>query len=193
MANFYLGTYERDKVDAFHRELSPGSVVYDVGANVGIYTVLACRTVGPSGRVFAFEPVAANLEFLRRNIAANRFANCEVISKAVSDKNGTVSFVSGGGSCLGKISDHGEYSVPSITIDSFIAQGHPLPRLIKIDVEGAEAGVLSGARETLLSAKPIIFLATHGAEVHERCCSLLKEFGYTLNFLAPDEIIARCT
>jgi FkbM family methyltransferase len=191
MANFWLGTYEREKVEAFHRELSPGSIVYDVGANVGIYTVLACRAVGQSGRVFAFEPVAANLEFLRRNIGVNRFANCEVVPKAVSDKNGTVSFASGGGSCLGKISDHGEYCVPSITLDSFVAEGHPLPGLVKIDVEGAEAAVFEGAKETLAAARPVIFLATHGPEVHERCCSVLRFLGYSLDFLAADEILAR--
>ena len=191
MANFWLGTYEREKVEAFYREISPASVVYDVGANVGIYTVLACRAVGPSGRVFAFEPVAANLEFLRRNVGVNRFSNCEIVPAAVSDKNGAVSFASGGGSCLGKISDRGEYSVPSLTLDSFVAAGHPLPRLMKIDVEGAEAAVLAGARESLAAALPLIFLATHGPEVHDRCCAFLTSLGYSLDFLAPDEILAR--
>jgi FkbM family methyltransferase len=64
-------------------------VVYDIGANTGIYTVLACRSVGANGRVFAFEPATMNLFYLHENIRANRFINCEVISKAVSNSDGS--------------------------------------------------------------------------------------------------------
>lgn len=191
LMNFWLGTYERDKVDAFHRELSTGAVVYDVGANVGIYTVLACRMVGPKGRVFAFEPATVNLFFLNRHVRLNRFSNCTVVSKAVSSRNGTVSFDTGKGPCLGKIADHGSLQVPAVTIDWFVAEGNPAPQLMKIDVEGAECEVLLGARECLAVSKPVLFLATHGEEVHKRCCCLLKGLGYRLEFLAPDEIIAR--
>lgn len=191
LMNFWLGTYEREKVDAFHRELSTGVVVYDVGANVGIYTVLACRTVGPKGRVFAFEPAVTNLFFLDRHLRLNRFSNCKVVSKAVSSRDGTVYFDSGKGPCLGKIADEGSLRVPAVTIDSFVAEGNPLPQIMKVDVEGAEYDVLLGAKGCLAGSKPVLFLATHGDDVHDRCCFLLKGLGYRLEFLAPDEIIAR--
>jgi FkbM family methyltransferase len=191
LMNFWLGSYERDKVDAFHRALSSGAVVYDVGANVGIYTVLACRTVGSDGRVFAFEPVPTNLFYLNWHVRLNRFLNCEVVPKAVCSHDGTVSFECGEGPCLGKIVEDGLLQVPGVTIDSFVAEGHPAPQVMKVDVEGAEYEVLLGAQKSLATSKPVLFLATHGTEVHNRCCCLLNDLGYCLDFLTPDEIIAR--
>jgi FkbM family methyltransferase len=191
MPNFWLGTYEREKYELFHAAISRENVIYDIGANVGIYSVLACRTVGINGRVFAFEPSTANLSYLNSNIRANRFSNCEVIPQAVSDTDGIVQFESGSGSCLGKISSDGPIRVPSISLDSFVASGKPLPDVMKIDVEGAEYEVLTGAREVISRARPIIFLATHGERIHAKCCNLLRDFGYELQLLAPDEVIAR--
>jgi FkbM family methyltransferase len=167
-------------------------VVYDIGANVGIYSVLACRTVGINGRVFAFEPSTTNLFYLNSNIRANRFSNCEVIPQAVSDTNGIVQFESGKGSCLGKISTAGSIQVPTISLDSFVANGKPFPNVMKIDVEGAEYEVLTGAQTVISKARPVIFLATHGEEIHTKCCNLLRDFGYRLQLLAPDEVVARC-
>jgi FkbM family methyltransferase len=190
MPNFWLGTYEREKYEAFSRELRPGMVVYDVGANVGIYTVLACRSVGGSGGVFSFEPATMNLFYLSSNIRLNKFCNCEVVPKAVGNSDGSVQFELAG-SCLGKISEDGLLRVPSTTLDSFCRTGKPMPQLLKIDVEGGEYDVLSGGARVLLNAKPTIFLATHGEKVHADCCRLLEELGYTLQYLAPDELIAR--
>jgi len=62
---------------------------------------------------------------------------------------------------------------------------------MKIDVEGAEFGVLNGAVSVLRKAKPTIFLATHGEQVRKDCCELLESIGYALQYLAHDEIIAR--
>ena len=191
MPNFWLGTYEREKYELFHRAISRENVVYDIGANVGIYSVLACRSVGTNGRVFAFEPSTANLSYLNSNIRANRFSNCEVVPQAVSDADGIVQFEFGNGSCLGKISSDGPIRVPSISLDSFVANGKPLPNVMKIDVEGAEYEVLIGARKVISKAGPIIFLATHGAKTHAKCCDFLLDLGYQLQLLAPDEVVAR--
>jgi FkbM family methyltransferase len=191
MPNFWLGTYEKEKYQLFSRELSPGMVVYDIGANVGVYTVLACSAVGEKGRVFSFEPATMNLFYLNENVRVNRFLNCEVIPKAVSDSDGTVQFEFSGESCLGKISTDGLLRVPSISLDSFCFTGKPAPQLLKIDVEGAEYEVLTGAAKVLLEAKPVIFLATHGNKIHSQCCELLQKLGYRIQALASDEIIAR--
>jgi FkbM family methyltransferase len=191
MPNFWLGTYEREKVELFSRELFPGSVVCDIGANSGIYTVLACRAVGPSGHVFSFEPAPQNLSYLNRNIRVNRYSNCTVIPKAVSNLDGTVSFDPGIDPCVGKISTDGVLRVPCTSLDAYFSEQRPLPQLLKIDVEGAEYEVLDGARCVLSGSRPTIFLATHGENVHARCCKFLGELGYDLQFLASDEVIAR--
>jgi FkbM family methyltransferase len=188
MPNFWLGTYEREKYEAFSKTLHPGMVVYDIGANVGIYTVLACRSVGPTGRVFAFEPATMNLFYMNENIRANRFLNCQVVPKAVGDEDGTVRFEFNE-SCLGKVSPDGLVQVPSTSLDSFWSLGNPLPQLVKIDVEGAEYDVLKGGLRVLFKAKPTIFLATHGQKVRD-CCQMLEELGYSLQYLAADEIVA---
>jgi FkbM family methyltransferase len=132
-----------------------------------------------------------NLFYLHENIRANRFVNCEVIPKAVSNSDGTVQFEFGGESCFGRISADGLLRVPSTSLDSFVSGGKPMPHILKIDVEGAEYDVLTGATRVLLKAKPTIFLATHGENVHADCCGMLEKLGYTLRYLAPDEIIAR--
>jgi Methyltransferase FkbM domain len=109
----------------------------------------------------------------------------------VSDIDGIVQFEFGNGSCLGKISSDGPIRVPSISLDSFVANGKPLPNVMKIDVEGAEYEVLSGARKVISKARPIIFLATHGAKIHAQCCDFLLDHGYQLQLFAPDEVVAR--
>lgn len=191
MPNFWLGTYEREKFDVFSKTVSSGMVVYDIGANVGIYTVLACRAVGPTGRVFAFEPATMNLFYLRENIRANKFSNCLVIPRAVTDQDGNVPFELTGESCLARILPGGLLQVPCTSLDSFCAHGHPLPQVLKIDVEGSEYDVLAGGQMVISTAKPTIFLATHGEKVHNACCRMLEELGYALQYLAPDEIVAR--
>src|SRR4051794_35570836 len=67
----WLGTYERNVQDLFAQEVRPGSVFYDVGANVGFYSVLASMLVN-SGHVFAFEPLPENVQYLRRHLLLNK-------------------------------------------------------------------------------------------------------------------------
>lgn len=186
-AKFWLGTYESSKYKAFAKELSSGAVVYDIGANVGIYTVLACHKVK---RVFAFEPSAMNLFHLHRNIEANQFSNCQIVPVAASDRCGTVQF-DAVNTCEGRISSNGSQKVQCVSLDSFVADGNPPPSLMKIDVEGAEYDVLVGAKETISRGRPVIFLATHGESVHAKCCKFLCDIGYQLQLLAFDEVVAR--
>src|SRR5215475_6071597 len=72
----WVGTYETKNLETFAAAIAPGASVYDVGANVGIYTLLASDKVGPSGKVYAFEPVERNLRYLRQHIALNRLETC---------------------------------------------------------------------------------------------------------------------
>ena len=177
----WLGVYEYEKQRLFADAVKLGQVVYDVGANVGFYTLLASRLVGPTGKVVAFEPLPRNLAFLRRHVEMNdRHGNVTVVAAAVSDRAGTARFDPGPMPEMGRLSSAGTVEVRTVALDQWIAeQGAPAPGFIKIDVEGAEASVLRGARALLTGVRPDVLVATHGDAEHEDCRGILQDLGYS--------------
>jgi len=147
---------EAESAEAYFHYYKPksGDLVFDIGAYCGTFTRELSLAVGPTGRVIAFEPDSLNFELLQRNIARHGLANVVTVKAAVFDKNGTASFNSDGiiGSALTDALERppsGE-TVQSETItlaESFNRYG--TPSYIKIDAEGAEIEILSGAREML--------------------------------------------
>ncbi len=143
--------------------LRPGMIVMDVGANVGLLTRQFCRQTGEGGRVYAFEPDPLTFQFLEFNTRS--FRNKQLTQSAVSDNQEPAQLhlntTSGAGNSLLNKS-HSTESVPvaCISLDEFLKQqGDPVVDVIKIDVEGAELGVLRGMRQTvarLLHLKIII-------------------------------------
>jgi len=181
MHGYWLGTYEPGSSGRFVREVSPGDVVYDMGANVGWYTLLAARRVGGGGHVVAIEPLPENVRQIRDHLALNRFENVTVVNAAVGAESGEVRFARGGHHSLGRIEDTGDLAVRVVRIDDLVARGElPPPTLVKIDVEGAEVMALEGMRATLAAHRPFVFLSTHGASVHQQCIALLRQLGYEL-------------
>jgi FkbM family methyltransferase len=179
----WLGSYEYAKHKAFSAEVRRGDSVYDLGANVGFYSLLASSLVGPEGRVSSFEPAPRNLEFLRRHLAFNGITNCSVWDAAVGSSKGTAHFDLGPNRSMGRLTSDSRstLNVRIVTIDGLVASGElPPPNLMKCDIEGGEYDALAGASETLLKHGPTIFLATHGPEVHRRCCTLLTDLHYRL-------------
>src|SRR5712692_81229 len=98
-----LSTYEREQTALFRRAVRPGDVVFDIGAHAGYYTLLASALVGPTGKVFAFEPDTRNYRMLEKQIAINRCSNVVLSSSAVSDSNGVAQFARGTGSGTGHL------------------------------------------------------------------------------------------
>ncbi len=141
---------------AFFRErLKAGDVFFDIGANLGLFTLTAAQRVGPSGRVFAFEPSAREAALLERNIAQNGFTNVTIVRGALSDREGEARFAvatDGGTNSLAKTT-HPEQiiekwdTVPVTTLDAFVER-HGVARvdMMKIDVEGGECDVLRGGQ-----------------------------------------------
>jgi FkbM family methyltransferase len=148
------GVWERSETQEVSEILRPGDTFLDVGADFGWYTVIASKRVGPKGRVIAFEPVPGNLEFLRRNVAANRCENVRAEPVALSNKAGTLTFHLsrynlGDHSMLDAKDRPDSIEVPATTLDEYLKDDPGQIALIKIDTQGAEGFILEGMRETL--------------------------------------------
>lgn len=176
---YWLGSYESEMQWLYRAEIRPGDVIYDIGANVGFYTLLAAKLTGSEGRVFAFEPLPRNLAHLNQHLELNKVENVQVVAAAVADRGGEATFSDSSDPSMGHLSAQGSVKVKTVSLDQWRAnEWSPPPHLIKIDVEGAEQKVLIGARQLLLEHRPIILLATHGAEVRDRCLALLAQADY---------------
>jgi len=174
----WLGFYEYEKQQWISREIRPNTVFWDIGANVGFYSLLASKLVG-SGKVFAFEPVPRNLSYLRKHLSLNCVTNVEVLPIAVSDRNGTSSFELEETGYMGHLSSEGKITVPTATLDSLVEEGKVLPPdYVKMDIEGAELLALCGAARTFQRSRPILFLATHGRLIERECRHLIESWGY---------------
>lgn len=195
---YWLGSYELNKRQAFEREIGPDQVVYDIGANVGYFSLLAAELVGSHGQVYAFEPLPRNIAFLRQHIALNQLTNVAVVEAAVSDQNGSAAFDLGASSAMGHIADQGAMQVDLVRLDDLLADHQILPPdFIKIDVEGTEDAVLRGAQSLITTCQPTLFLDTHQREAHASVIATLQAWGYTFEILdgkpLPEtkELIAR--
>ena len=175
----WLGTYELDKQAALQRFVQPGMTVYDIGAQAGFYTLFFSRLVGDRGRVFAFEPCPYEARFLLDHVRMNKLTNVRVIQAAVSEHAGLVGMTIDRGMTQNRIINGAETAlmVPALSLDSLDL---PAPDLIKMDVEGAESAVLSGAQRTLQKAHPVVFVALHSDEQREACATLLGQAGYAI-------------
>lgn len=179
-AGYVLGASEPAVQQALVDHLPAGGVFYDVGANIGFLTVLACRLVGPGGEVHCFEPVEQTLEQLRRNLDANGFV-ASIHEIALSDREGETAMVADGPLGRARLGE-GRLRVRTARLDDLDL---PQPTVIKIDVEGAESLVLRGMPELMRRHKPILIIEIH-AEQDQPVRELLDAAGYTVRAINDD-------
>lgn len=178
--------------------LLPGDTVLDCGANLGLFSTMMARRVGPQGRVHAFEPSPGSSRDLARVLVLNGlFEQVAVNVAAVSDTCGEAAFcdITAGDvrreashlDALGRIGflgelSHQEVRVPTVTLDAYIQREGLAPRLVKIDVEGAEFLVLEGARRSVAAHHPLLVIEIHPDEQgqfdHGKLEAYLKQYGY---------------
>lgn len=197
-----MGTIEATERAFFRQELQPGQVFFDIGANLGLFTLTAAKRVGPSGRVFAFEPSAREARLLQHNIDQNGFKNVTIVRGALSDHEGEARFAvatDGGTNSLAKTT-HPEQviqnweTVPLTTLDAFVAK-HAIERvhMMKIDVEGGECDVLRGGSALFSRADAPVVLSefcdltaagfnSSGAALYDAWTA----YGYALHELVGD-------
>jgi len=157
------GQWEPETGGVLREHLKPGSVFYDVGANIGYTSLLAADALGATGSVVAFEPLPHNLRQLEANVTLNGYSNVRVVPFGLSDRKETATIhYPAGGFELASMIRHQDTTVHEtvefVTGDDLVAaQRLPPPDVIKIDVEGAEFKVLSGLRSTI-DARPRLHL-----------------------------------
>jgi len=138
-----------------------GDIVFDIGAYVGDTALWFSKAVGPQGKVYAFEPEPGNFEKLKANLERNNVTNVIPLQLALSENEGEMQVASAGSSSTMTQAGTGTL-VKVTTIDKF-AEANKLPRVdfIKMDVEGHELKVLTGARETIKTFKPSMALSAY--------------------------------
>ncbi len=153
---------EDDSMDAYTAAYRPqaGDVVWDAGAHAGMTAYFLAQMVGPSGKVFAFEPDDTNYEFLLRNIEMHGLANVTPVKAALSDKTGTAAFCMDGTMSAG-LSDTLSYSaaknikvVETLSLRGACERFGCVPNFAKLDIEGAELSVVASSVD-FLKAHPI--------------------------------------
>ena len=158
--------FGREIIPFLEAILKPGQQFIDIGANIGLYAILASQLVGDRGRVLAIEPVPSVFSLLSSNITRNNLRNITLFNGVVTAQSGTchLNIVEGSPeySSMGSIvHPHApnkiqELTVLGETLDNLVSENGLDPVLVKIDVEGAEGLVLSGADFVLRNKRPAI-------------------------------------
>lgn len=188
---FYLKK-ERDSFDisVIEKIVRPGDNCIDVGANIGLYSIVMARCGYDIGRVYAFEPVKSTFNILKKNIALNDFINILPINKGVGDSKGTKEINITAQSELSSIGNNGrgtiikKQEIDICSLDEYLTDGIDI-RFLKIDVEGFEKQVLYGARNLIEDSKNLVImlelneknLAVLGSSAKE-VITFLNGFGY---------------
>ncbi len=203
---YYYGYCEANLTNFFLRYLDEGMTVIDVGAHVGIYSMLSAELVGQSGQVFSFEPTPWTFKLLAENTKG--LANVTIYNQAISESAKTLTFAdygpgygaynsaSQGGAPDLKISAE-QIEVPSISLSHFCQKKSLHPDLIKIDSEGFEHEVLLGSLAILdksLTKRPIVTIEVAGgtawADNSHQAFTLLLSLGYDPYEIHPNGLIS---
>lgn len=196
LSSLLYGTFELAELNFVSQYLRPGDGAMDIGANVGIFSVVMGATVGAQGRVFAFEPVASNVLRLEKNLRKNALGNVKIFPLALGASDGEMQLrmatdpayaslreVEGG---LGNGAD-----VPTQVrrLDGvWETLGCPPIALVKIDVEGAEMDVLRGAVRFLTICRPTLLVEANSVGELDSLRTHLCSLGY--RHLRPEGFVS---
>jgi FkbM family methyltransferase len=186
LSSLLYGTFELAELNFVSQYLRPGDKAMDIGANVGIFSVVMGVTVGTLGRVFAFEPVPANISRLESNLRKNGLGNVQVFPLALGMFDGQMMLRMATDPAYPSLRevqrgfDNGaEVPVQVRSLDGVWEElGSPDIALVKIDVEGAEADVLRGAARFLTTCRPTLLVEANSVEDLDSLRAQLCSLGY---------------
>lgn len=179
-----VGKWEPAMQKIMANVIRPGQIAYDLGANNGLHGLLMARIVGKTGMVINFEPFEENIHEINENFQLNGITNYRNVPAAVTDRNGTETFVIGDHHKQGFL-ENGSHTamkkiqVDCLTLDKFIEEGNPGPNFIKMDIEGAEGAALNGFANTIQRYLPLMIIELHNPEQDLVVGRFLKAHGYS--------------
>ncbi|MGC1414514.1 MAG: FkbM family methyltransferase [Candidatus Acidiferrum sp.] len=190
--SFVYGTWEPEFSRAVTSAAKQGMTVIDIGAHIGFHTLLFAKCVGPTGRVFSFEPLPENFDLLRKNVELNNLTQVRAFDKAVFSRAGEITISvpddqpnSGNGSaCLEK--GVKQFRVNAVSLDAFCEEFSIRPDILKMDVEGAEYEVLKGAERVIAQFRPMLLIELHhfdGNVAAHPVPDLVSGWGYQIHWI----------
>jgi FkbM family methyltransferase len=202
--DYFNGEVEPEVQSVLRKYLRPGMTVYDIGANIGFFSLLAARLVAPAGRVTAFEADPEIVARLRENVGRNQGAPISVEEKAVWSSSSPVFFARVDAEVspdrgLGHVIDNdAERSAPStirveaVSVEEYVRKS-AAPDFIKCDVEGAEVEVFRGAEKLLSERRPLILCEMHGDQNRQTLLKVFANLGYRCEPCGKNHILAQHT
>jgi FkbM family methyltransferase len=202
--DYFNGDVEPEVQAALRKYLRAGMTVFDIGANIGFFSLLAARLVGATGRVTAFEADPEIVERLRENVVRNQGAPISIEAKAVWSSSSPVFFARADAEVspdrgLGHVMDNdaerlapGTIRVEAVSVDEYVRKSGP-PDFIKCDVEGAEVEVFRGAEKLLNERSPLILCEMHGEENRQTLLKVFANLGYRCEPCGKNHILAQHT
>ena len=159
---YYTGVHEGLITKFLHGMVRPGFTCFDVGANLGYYTLFFSNLVGPHGEVHGFEPCPEEFSRLQKNLSLNNLPVARLHQIALSDSTGKIGITGkkrGGLTRIGSSVDEVVHEVQCSTLDEFM-KSHRITRLdiLKVDIDGAEVKFLRGGLATISQHMPIIII-----------------------------------
>lgn len=195
---YYFGNYEWSLQSVLTKVVRPGMTAYNIGANIGFYTLALVRMVGFTGQVVAFEPNPKVRERLLENLSLNSINDrVRVEDCALSDSDGLGHFSLSLSDTQGRFDDlpyvkpGSNIQVSCKRLDTYVAEVGPTPDFILMDVEHAEGRVLRGMFQIMEDYKPVIVIEMHGPASIKEAWNELKEHNYYLASV-PDLLVVNC-
>jgi FkbM family methyltransferase len=194
---YFEGHGEAQVQAALEKHLKPGMTFYDVGANIGFFTLIAARLVGESGHVVAFEADPEIAGRLRGHLARNKFGWANVEERAVWSATGVLRFArtdpnSSPDRGLGHVvadSSAQTIQVPGVSLDDFALTHRPAD-FVKCDVEGAEVEVFRGAARLLRERRPVIVCEMHSDKNQRALIESFASLGYACTNCGSNHVLA---